>query len=145
MSDTDLGKKAIRYWFEASDLSKQGKSVNDAYQYYSDTSRKTNRVSSSFVNNLGGAVRLSELSDKRIRDAMGSLAAINPSGWPYQTSFFDALSGERLSFRYEDALDIAKGTAQDIAGLAKTGLGIYVGVLAVGILILVYPLLRGRK
>ena len=145
MTDSDLGKKAIRYWFEASDLSKEGKSVNDAYQYYSDTSRKTNRVSPSFVSNLGGAVRLSELSDKRIRDAMGSLAAINPSGWPYQTSFFDALSGERLSFRYEDAVDVAKGTVQDIAGAAKAGLGIYTGVLAIGTLILLYPLFRGRK
>ncbi len=145
MSDTDTGKKIIRYWFEKSNLKSQGKTVNDAWNYYADTSRKTNRVSPSFIVNVGGAARLSNLSDSRLRDAMESLAATNPNGWPSQTSFFDALAGERLSFRYEDAVDVAKGTLSDIKSAAGFGLSIYVVVLGIGSLIFLYPLLSRRR
>lgn len=114
MNDRSLGLQALAYYANA-----VGEDLNSFVAYYDKQSPK-------LIVNFGGAVRLSNLSQSRIKDAMTSIARFAKKGdRPFYGSFFDALAGERQTFRFDDLKDVAAKTAQDVKRVATLGISLW--------------------
>ncbi|MCM2278318.1 MAG: hypothetical protein NDJ89_09605 [Oligoflexia bacterium] len=126
------GLKALTYWYQQAGLQFKGLMFADVVAYY-DTRHPT------FIGVFGSAIDDIKQSESRrwetVQAAMRDLAAAGQGRLPHYQDFFNALIGERLSFRWTDAKDVAIETVQDVVQVAKAGLGIYAAVIAVGIIV----------
>lgn len=111
MNSRQLATQALAYYAVA-----VGEDLNALIAYYDQKSPK-------FMASFGDAIKLSNLSQARIKDAMQALAKASRKGErPFYGSFFDALAGERTTFRFDDVKEVAAKTASDIKKVATLGI-----------------------
>lgn len=127
MSSRDRGLSTLRIWYNASGLAVAGVTFDQAVAYYDGRSP-------SFLAALGDSAGFTTAG--KVDTAMKGLASAGWQRLPDRGAFFDALAGETLKFRFEDVKAVASQTVADIKTTAVAGLGVYLGVLAVGALIL---------
>lgn len=141
--DRDRGVKALQIYYSDSEIDSV-MSFNDFVAYY-------DAKSPSFIENLGAAIRQSELTSDRLHEAFQKIIAQNNSALPHHTTFFSALSDNvQDTFRFETLKAVAVDTITDVkntavAGLAAYGLWIVLGLVATVVVTNYLPTRRARS
>jgi hypothetical protein len=127
MTSRERGLNALKLWYQGSALRYQY-TFDQVVAYY-------DQKSPTFISNLGGAVKDSELSQDEIEIAFSHISQQMASGFPHQQSFFEALAGKVVGFRFENVTEAFKKTASQVKTAAIVGLGAY-GLWIIGGLVL---------
>lgn len=136
MSNRDFFINNLRIWWNASSLSTLKLSTfAQAVAYYD---------SKGWSDPIGGVMR--KMNSDQIRTALESLANEFGSQYPSLAGFNSALMKESGSLNWTNILSgAAVETAQDVAGVAKIGLGIWASIAGLGFLIFfILPMVKKK-
>lgn len=126
-SDRTQGLLALQYWYEAplsTWLRNNPNASPQAVVSYYDTAEPV------FIENLGGAVRVGNMSQSKVKSAMEKLATQSATDFaledpsklllPHYTFFFDALSDEITSIHFDDVESVIGQTVSDVGAVGVT-------------------------
>lgn len=140
--DRDLAINYLRFWYNASDVSKF---VSANYLSFPAFIARVD--TGTFLTELGSA--MASIRQDKVKAAFEKLAADNPAGIPPKGDFFNYLAASVGNFTTGDAAKAAGGALLDVgeAGLAAGGLlvGGYSLYLILGGLLIILPMLQRAK
>lgn len=126
--DRELGLKGLQFYYDSSALRAWGVDFDKFRTYYDSKS-------ASFIENFGGAIRLSEIDDRTLQSVMSDAASYGGGNIPSTDTFFSALNNEVTRFKFENVKDAftqaIKQTGSVVAVVGSSAAIIYV-LIAVG-------------
>lgn len=138
ISDRDRAIDALRAWYTASGCDLKGISFADAIA-------KWESKSPDFLTRFGELLRQSNPERDRVKSAMLTVASQSPGVVPSPYDFGFALADVVGQFTWSDAVAVAEETVQDVADVAKIGLGLWAIAAAVGIVLFFYNTSKTAK
>lgn len=125
----------LRFWWNATPMASLKLSTfQDALAFYDQNPK--------FVEDYGALVKT--VKQEKVRLAHEKLAKAYQSKYPPKEEFYNFLASEVGSLSFSDVGAAVADTAKDVAGIAKSGIGLYIGVLAAGAALALYSFARKK-